>query len=332
MNTAQPLPLKIITHFTILVISTSFLYSTIQGFSASTNSLQTNMTTYLGSTGTDRANVVEIAPDDTIVVGGLLQTTENLSLTPTNIRGGGVGYVMRFASDGKTPLSMTRFPLEIEDLDIDSTNGNIAIADASGFSYMNSTATIETFRQSPTREPTPNAGSLERVDIGADGKIAYLGGERFSVWSTAGVNLSFNTTDSRSVVGKIVRDIALDSTNNQVVIIGETQKDDAANCSQWRAGWMRSYSYTGGVTWTNYDWTPPQVNNVTPYNLCPDFIPNRVSIGRDSKLYMTGEAPSGRTVLDHNPRNLSQGGKSLEHERCGSQWLGWKVRARDRQF
>lgn len=289
----------IISLFATLTLFTQF---GLPADAAQNLNLNVDVASFLGGSGDDQLTATEIAPDNSIWYAGTITGNNNLGLTPTLINGGGNGALVRINASGTAVVSVTRFPSAVTDMDIDRAGGNVAVVGSFGLVALNNTGTTVLF----SNPLGAAAGTLHpdneiRVAVGTNGNIATLDRQNIRVFNSAGVQqgATFSTG------GKIARDIAINTNNNTVIAVGETQRDGSP-CTQYRSAWMKAYNYTGSQQWKNYDWTREQVGAPNENN-CADSIGYRVAMGRDNKLYFAAESAGGNSVFRRDPRNLSTG-------------------------
>ncbi|MBC7406573.1 MAG: hypothetical protein H7230_03850 [Candidatus Parcubacteria bacterium] len=297
----------------LMLLTTLFVVGLgiINAQAAQSNNLETNMTSYIGSSGDDLGEATAISPDNTYWYGGsIIDTSVNYGQTPINIQGGGAGMLLHFAADGQTLLKVLRYPSSVKDISIDKITSKVAVVGAFGISYLNPTNYTEDWSRILPIDSAAIAENFVRgthVDIGSNGNIGTLYGKRITIWDSSGTNLTGSGNTTFGINAKIVADIAMVGANNTVVVIGETQKDGGP-CSQWRGGWMKAYDYTGNLVWKNYDWTQYEVSGTVPglaTNNCADTIPQRITLGADNNLYMISKSAGGNSMYRYDPKNLS---------------------------
>lgn len=253
----------------------------------SSTNLNVTSATYLGGSGADRINAVDIGLDGTIIVAGTL-TIGFLppGAAPVTLLGGGTGALLRLNSDGRQVLSVTRIGGVINDLEVGPL-GEIAVCGDFGVAVLLPDASDLRWNQ---------AGTVNRCAIGRDGSVATLAGNTATVYDTAG------TQRGRWTIGGSERnDIAIDGLSQQVFVTGYTQ-DDGAPCTQYKSAFLRAYSYDGTATWRNYGWSKTQVGGLS---LCADTNGRRVAMGRDGKLYFVGWTDGGNNIYTRQPNDIS---------------------------
>jgi hypothetical protein len=293
------------------------IFPSIETNAAQSNNLDTNITSYAGSSGEEVGESTAIGNDNTFWYGGEVSDVNvNFGKTPVQILGGGKGILLHFDNDGKTLKTVLRFPASVKDISIDKNSNKMALVGSFGLIYMDTSNYSVIWSKILPVDSAAHPDNYVRgshVDIGGNGNIASLYGKRITVWDAQGQNLTGSGNMTFGVAAKIVADIALISANNTVVVIGETQKDGGP-CSQWRGGWMKAFDYTGNLVWKNYDWTQFEVSGtVAPntVNYCADAIPKRVTLGEDNNLYMVSESAGGNSMYQADPRDLTKSLSSL---------------------
>jgi hypothetical protein len=290
---------------------------------AQSANLDTNMTSYIGSTGNDIMSATAIGNDDTAWFGGSnFDLTQNYGKTPINILGGGSGVLLHFANDGKTLNAVLRFPNEVKDLSINKINNNLAVIGDFGLVYLNTSNYSTKWSKVLPKETADLAANLDegiRVDIGRNGTIGSLYTKRVALWDEQGNNLTTQPSGYFQVGGRLATDIAVIDANNSVVVIGETQKNGSP-CVAWRAPWMRSYTANGSYNWVNYDFSQSNLkgtNGTTTWDYCPDAMPKRMTLGGDNNLYMVAESAGGNPVFNVDPRNFNPADNSTRLQNQG---------------
>ncbi|MBD2579428.1 DUF4347 domain-containing protein [Oscillatoria sp. FACHB-1406] len=233
---------------------------------------------YFGTAGEDTGNAVEIAPDNTILIGGTV---------------GGQGTVLRLDATGQTVLGQYSVGTNIQDLDVNRSNGNITVVGDSGVTTLKSDGSVL------WSQTLSLATSTRRVAVAQDGTVAALesdnnGSHRVTVWNAAGTQTgSFAIAD-----GKSIDDIAIDSNTGSVFVAGFRQV-----ASTLQLPLFRSYSYAGGLKWSNYDFSASQAQSSGDG---ADSRGLRVAMGRDGMLYYAGSLDGGNTVYRRDARDLTK--------------------------
>lgn len=243
------------------------------------NNLTVRSASFLGGSGDDSGNAVEIAPDRTIVIGG------NFDLTPTQSLAPGQGAVIRVDSTGQTVLSVTQVGANVDDLDLNRNNGTITVVGDFGVKTLNSDASQVLWSANP--------GSAQRVAVAGQGQVAVLADKQVTVYNPQGTPIGNFT-----VPGTQIADVAIDSNTSSVFVTGYRQV--GANL---QLPLLRSYSYTGQINWENYNFS---ANEAATEKLGADTRGLRVAIGRDNQLYFAGSLDGGNSVFQRDPKIITQ--------------------------
>ncbi len=243
------------------------------------NNLTVNSASFLGGSGDDSGNAVEIAPDRTIVIGG------NFDLTPTQSLADGQGAVIRLDSTGQRRLSVTQVGADVDDLDLNRNNGNITVVGDFGVKTLNNDASQVLWSANP--------GSAQRVAVDQQGRVAVLADDQVTVYNFEGTPIGNFT-----VAGTRIADVAIDSNTSSVFVTGYRQVSNNLQLPL-----LRSYRYTGEINWENYNFS---ANEAAGENLGADTRGLRVAIGRDNQLYFAGSLDGGNSVFQRDPQTISQ--------------------------
>ena len=270
----------------------------------SANNLAVCSASFLGGSSDDDGSAVEIAPDKTVVFAGTI-IGNNFGKIPLNLKAGnstaygGNGTIIRTDSSGKTILSVTRLGSAINDMDINRSNGRIAVVGSFGLAVLSSQGNQVAWSRNTNNGAgggaTISAG--RRVAVGKNGEVAALFNKQVTVYDGNGNQLGQFTPS-----GTYVEDVAVDSTTGSVIVTGFSQKD-GGGCSQLQVAFIRGYSYNGTLKWKDYDWSHSQAYSAN--SSCADTRGYRVAIGRDNMLYFAGESAGGNSIYRYNSRNLS---------------------------
>ncbi len=256
--------------------------------SPSTN-LLVSAATYLGGPGADSAGAVDIAPDGTVVFGGVLAAGSNPGgVTPIDLLGGGDGAVVRLDRSGGTVLSIARVGSKVADLEINA-QGMIVVCGDFGLAALNATASTVLWNK---------PGPASRCAISSDGTVAALVSAAVVTYDGTGTPLgSWNA-------GSNPRDIAVDSASKTVIATGWKQ-DDGGVCSVLQVAYIHAYSYAGQLKWRDYDWNKAEAGDA---NLCADTRGAVVAIGHDGKLYFAGTSAggTGASIFARDPHTIGQ--------------------------
>lgn len=252
-----------------------------------TNNLLVSAATYLGGSGADVANAIDVALDGTIVWGGTLENAAPAGVAPTVLLGGGSGAIVRLDASGRSITSLTRIGTGVSDLEI-SANGAIVVCGDGGIATLNATATSVVWSEPGVK--------YTRCAIGSDGTVAALPSTTpgIKVWDATGrVQGTWSSTSPRA-------DIAVDSRTQTIIATGYTQK-----ASNLQVAWLRGWPYTGGTPkWNSYDFSAA---DAFARNLGADTRGERVAIGRDGNLYFAGSinGGTGASIFARDPKNIA---------------------------
>ncbi len=254
-----------------------------------TNNLQVNAATHIGGSGTDSASAIDIGSDGSIVFAGILPGHNPGGKSPTSLLGGGDGAIVRYAEDGRSVLSVTRIGSSVTDMEI-AGDGKMAVSGSFGVAVLNATASSVAWSANP--------GAASRVSIGSDGTVAALVSGKVHVFSSSGASVA-----TFSVSGNYKEDLVVDGVNKSIIVTGYSQKNVSNVClGQLQVAWMRSYSYTGTVKWTDYDFKAEE-HGADQY--CADTRGYRVALGKDGYLYLAGESAGGNSMFLLDPKNYT---------------------------
>ncbi len=257
-----------------------------------TNNLEVSTATYLGDSGDDQANAVDVAPDNTLVLGGTMPGFTPDGITPTDLLGGGDGVVIRFNSTGREILSLTRIGNQINDLEINGS-GLIVVCGDFGVATLNSDAANSLWHQDP--------GAVNRCAIDDNGTVAAIrdaGPDTAHVYDSGGNSLG--TWDSGSS-GRHYYDVAIDAANGgQVFLSGYDQK-----ASDLQVAFLNAWSYAGVKQWDSYDFSASDTKNA---NKGADTRGERIVVGNDGLLYFAGSinGGTGASIFSRDPKDINQ--------------------------
>lgn len=245
----------------------------------SPHNLQASAATYLGGNGSDTASAVDVAPDGSVVLGGVLPGYSGG--TETTLLGGTDGAVVRLDSSGRTVRSVTRIGTAVNDLEIND-DGVIAVCGDFGVAALDASAS--------TLAWSANPGEGRRCAIGADGSVAVLVGSAAYVYDKAGTPRA-----TIPIAGSGQYDIAVDGVNKLVIASGFTQVS-----GNLQVAFMRAWSYDGTLTWKSYDFPNAP-------GLGADTRGERIAIGRDGKLYFVGSINGGTgvSIFSRDPKDIN---------------------------
>ena len=257
----------------------------------STN-LQVATASYLGSGGTV-ATAVDVAPDGTTVLGGVLvrEPGDAGDLSPSggpqavSLLGGGNGVLVRLAGAGGVPhvLSVTRLGGAVEDVRVNGS-GQIAACGGFGVAVLDSTAGAVQWVDRP--------GTVRRCAFADDGSLVALAGQSLFVYGPGG-----GLVASWSVGGTAQSDVALDASRGLVYATGHSNRRTPQG-EPVQVAFLRAWTLLGVPAWTAYD---------APANRLGDAVGDtrgvRISLGRDGKLYFAAESAGGNSLFSRQPGN-----------------------------
>lgn len=230
--------------------------------------LEVYVATHLGGIGDDVGTAVDIAPDGTVVFGGVFPQYQP-PVQSSVLLDGSTGLVLRFDATGRQLRSATRIGASIADLEV-GPDGTILVCGDFGIAALDATADHLRWHYAD--------GPGRRCAIGADGTSAALIGNEALVFSSSG------TLRGRWVVtGGAQQDIAVDADRRQVIVTGYTQVGN-----DLQLPYVRAYTYNGSLRWRAYDFS----SDLFGYDTA-DARGERVAIGRDGKLYVAGSINGG---------------------------------------
>ncbi len=278
-----------------LALTSSATSSQSQSACSNAGTNSTNLTvcsaSYLGGSGDDAGSAVEIAPDRTVVFGGTIAGT-NLGKTPYNLPGGN-GAVIRTDFTGRNVLSVTRVGGSVDDLDINRSDGKIAVVGDFGLSLLSRDGKQRLWTKNLGSGGGATASNGRRVAVSSLGGVATLFNKKITVFTGTGQQVGQFTPS-----GSSIEDLVIDGSNRSVIVTGFTQKDGGA-CSQLQVAFIRAYDYTGKLKWTAYDWSQSQA--ASRGSSCADTRGIRLALGRDNQLYFAGESAGGNSIYRYNP-------------------------------
>jgi hypothetical protein len=277
--------------------------------SANAHSLSVTSASFAGLALGDRASGVAIAPDCSLVIGATLGNvsafadTANITnpLAPTN--NGTNGTVMQLSGDGTQLFKRARIGAAVNDLAVNPTNGDIAIAADIGVVVLASDLT--TVRWSDLTQ------LAARVDIASDGTVVALRGgtqsdavgdrgtaKTYTIYNANGTQRFARTSGYTHVA-----DIAVDATTQRVFMTGFAQRD-GSSCSQLQVAWLKAFDYDGNDQWNNYDYA----RGVADANSdCADTRGRRVAVGEDGMVYFAGTSAGGNAIFRWLPSTRPTG-------------------------
>ncbi|MGL5004284.1 MAG: hypothetical protein ACRDAM_15200, partial [Casimicrobium sp.] len=257
----------------------------------------------------DRASGIAIAPDCSLLIGATLGGTSAFSdtanvtnpLAPAN--NGTTGTVMQLSADGSQLLKRAKIGAAINDIAVNTGNGDIAIAADIGVVVL--AADLVTVRWSDLSQ------IAARVDIASDGTVVALRGgsqsdavgdrgtaKTYTIYNANG-SLRYERTSGYSHVA----DIAVDAVTQRVFMTGFAQRD-GRGCSQLQVAWLKAFDYDGVEQWVNYDYA----TGVADANSdCADTRGRRVAVGEDGMVYFAGTSAGGNAIFRWLPSTRQVG-------------------------
>lgn len=254
--------------------------------------------TYLTGDGADMAGGVAIAPNGDIFYAGSIAAGD-FGVTSTTLLDGGTAGLIRFSSDGRKVLSVTRLGSAVTDVAIRKSNGQIAVSGSFGAAVLDSTGKTVLWSSSAP-------GNASEIAIGEAGTVATLVGTKVTVFDKDGAILSsFDVPTNREVT-----DVAIDDGSKLVFATGFKQ-DDGAPCTQLQIPFLRAYAFNGTLAWKAYDWNKTEAGNASE---CADSRGYALAMGADGKLYYAGESHGGNTVHRRLPLDLTQNAPVVKYD------------------
>lgn len=252
--------------------------------SAPANSLAVSAATHLGGPEDDSARAVDVAPDGSVVVGGIWPTYNPPGTTPVTLLNGGAGVVIRFDRSGRTVRSLARVGGSVADLEIDP-QGTIAVCGDFGVAALDATASSVRWNATP--------GAASRCAVGSDGTVAVLVGNSAHVYSNTGALLK-----SWAIGVGTANDIAVDGANQNVIATGFVQIS-----GNLQIPFIHAWAYDGALRWKSYDFPAGSPNLGSA-----DTRGERIAIGRDGRLYFAASinGGTGASVLTHDPKDSTK--------------------------
>ncbi|MDT9207266.1 MAG: Calx-beta domain-containing protein [Limnospira sp. PMC 1254.20] len=240
----------------------------------STNNLQLESATYLGTPGNDSANAAVISPvDSAIIIAGNFD---------------GVGKIKRLEDGNTEPLSITNLGGNVRHLDVDRDSGEIVAVGDFGIRVYDSTAANILWS---------DTGIFDRVSIANNGTIATLtnSSDTVTLWSSTGTQLATTTltgTDIRPA------DIAIDPNGDRIFVTGFNQVT-----SNLQTPFLRAFDTGLNQLWNTWDYSASQI---TGQNLGADTRGERITFGQDGGLYFLGKTDGGNNVFQRDGQDITQ--------------------------
>ncbi|MDX2240095.1 MAG: choice-of-anchor D domain-containing protein [Leptolyngbyaceae cyanobacterium bins.302] len=234
--------------------------------------------TYLGTNGTDRAAAIAVSPVD-----GTYIVAANFN---------GFAQLQRFdATPGTAPLSdIALAGSDARDMDVNRSNGAIAVVGNFGIQLLDSTGTVPLWQQ---------PGSFDRVAIANDGTVVTLNTttDTLTLWSNAGVPLATTTLTGGDVRSA---DVAIDPTTGRIFVTGYTQVT-----ADLQTPFVIAFDSSGAslnLVWDTWNYSAAQVLGA---GLAADTRGLRLDVGADGGLYFLGKTDGGNTVFTRDGDNIN---------------------------
>lgn len=251
------------------------------------NKLNVSTASYLSANGLSEATAIDIAPDCAVVIAGRLQGENNFTQTRINLPGitSGAGMVLRLNSSGTQVLSVTYLGNRVDDMEINRSNGKIAVAGDFGVALLNPSANQLLWHKAVDQ----GSSTSKRISIGTDGKVAVLSGSRVTSFDESGTQIANWPVTSRS--RWYHNDVAVDAGSQSVFVTGYFN-------TYLRSGqpvqvpYLKSFNYSGSQKWAKWTYSGGALTGNEA-----DSRGYRVAMGRDGYLYFQGEAAGGNNVF-----------------------------------
>jgi Putative Ig domain/RTX calcium-binding nonapeptide repeat (4 copies) len=243
--------------------------------------------TYLGTNGADKAAAIAVSPIDSTYI-----VAANFN---------GVARLQRFnGTPGSSPLSdIALAGSDVRDMDINRSNGQIAVAGNFGLQVFDSTGTTLLWQQ---------PGTFDRVAIANDGTVVALNTttDTVTLWNNAGIALATTTLTGGDVRSA---DIAIDPVTQRVFVTGFTQVT-----ASLQAPFVLAFDRAGSAlnpVWDTWNFSASQTLGA---GLAADSRGLRIDIGADGGLYFLGKTDGGNTVFtrDGDDINTSLGSRLID--------------------
>lgn len=244
---------------------------------------------YSSSSGDEDGGGIAIGPSGVVVHAGALGTAA-LAFPPANLLEGGPAGIALYSPTGRELLGATALGSKVTDVAIDGA-GRIAVVGDFGVALVTADGRELLWTKSL------RGGTGTRVVVGRSGTIAAAAGGEVDLFDATGASLGSIDIDHN----REAPSIALDEANELVFATGFNQRD-GGGCTELQVPFLRAYDFTGGLVWTNYDWSHAEAAAASE---CADSRGYHVSMGEDGKLYYAGESHGGNSVHRRMPRDLS---------------------------
>ncbi|MCU0495608.1 MAG: hypothetical protein MUD01_28810 [Chloroflexaceae bacterium] len=268
------------------------------------NNLPASTASYLGNgPSPDEANAVEIGLDSGVVVAGRSERVEpcvacsEFGVATTLLLGGGNGMLVRLDASGRQVRSVTRIGQQINDMEINRSSGEIALATDFGLALLNASADRVLWQRAV-------AGGVRRIAVGNDGTVAAINADVVTTYDSSG-----NQRGQRRLEGRFVEDVAVDAAS-QSVFVGGYRNDRLPNGVPVQVAYLWSFDYGLAATkWQNWSYPGSALTGNEA-----DTRLYRVAMGRDGLLYITGESAGGNGIYRWQPRTLGAPAPNVEFD------------------
>lgn len=239
---------------------------------------------YLGGRGADELLAAGLSVDGDVLLGGVFGVQSWTDEDAVLLSGASAtaGWLLRFSSEGRRLLAASRLGGRVDDLEVQTGSGHIAVGGDFGAVVLDPTGTTIV-----RHEPLGGEAAV-RISIGSSGTVAAL--------TTSGAIWAFTGQEPASqleVEGE-VKDLAVHDATQSIVVVGARQPSET--CAG-RMPFLRSYAWDGTVRWRAYDHEPDPT-------VCDDSVGVRVVVGRDRMLYLAGEYRGPASPFFRDPLEL----------------------------
>ncbi len=239
---------------------------------------------YLGGVGADTVSHVEVAPDGSIVLGGVFPGVAGFGPLNNQLGLDGDAAVVKLSEDGLLIQAWTRVGLMVSSLDVSPLDGSIVVSGEYGLMAIEPSMKAIRFQVA--------THAAEVLDIGLGGEVLHIAGTKVTVLSgdSGAVLASFDVPEDHISGG------VMDSRHERVIVTGFAQVSGSL-----QQPYIRAYDFNGELVWSAWDWSAAEAQAYGS-----DTRGNAVTLGFDGKLYFVGEAHGGNTVFGRDPMDLSK--------------------------
>jgi Bacterial Ig domain len=283
---------------------------------------------FLGTSGTDEIRGAVIKENNDIVYAANIGNINVAGAVKYYLNGAtdaSPGAILILSSDGKTLKSITRICTKVSDLSKDRNDNLYIAAVGQGVFKVNATATVLLYSK------LPNTGkNVHRIDVGPTGKTVYLEVSETNIddGTITGANILYVDKDGNNIVScgsisQYTSDVCIDEATQTIIGVGfknfNTLDAIGGAALPVYVPVMRGFTYAGVQKWVDYDWgsdetittntaTTRQWLNLSNNNMA-DARLNRCTIGKDGKLYASGQVYGGNHIFRYDPKNVTTAGK-----------------------